>query len=57
MSMERDEARVKDERESMREDLEYLQTQLSQGDLKRIERETIESDIRNLETLLAQFSD
>jgi small-conductance mechanosensitive channel len=57
MSMERDEARVKDERESMKEDLEYLQSQLSQGDLKRVEKETIESDIRNLESLLAQFSD
>jgi len=55
--MERDEARVKDERESMKEDLEYLQAQLSQGDLKRVERETIESDIRNLESLLAQFSE
>jgi hypothetical protein len=57
LSMERDEARVKDERESMKEDLEYLQAQLAQGDLKRIERETIEADIRNLESLLAQFSD
>ena len=57
MNMERDEARVKDERESMKEDLEYLQAQLSQGDLKRVERETIESDIRNLESLLAQFSE
>ena len=45
------------ENESMKEDLEYLQAQLSQGDLKRVERETIESDIRNLESLLAQFSE
>jgi small-conductance mechanosensitive channel len=57
MRMERDESRHMDERVNMRNQLEYLQAQLSQGDLKRIESETIENDIRSLEVILAQFSD
>ena len=41
----------------MKKELEYLQTQIIQGDLKRTERENIENDIRSLEVVLAQFSD
>ncbi len=57
MTMARDESALLAERDEMRVELEYLQSQITQGDLKRTERETIENDIRSLEVILAQFSD
>ena len=45
------------ERDEMKQELEYLQSQITQGDMKRTERENIENDIRSLEVVLAQFSD
>jgi len=57
IKMLRDEAEMEEERDSARTELEALQARLSEGDLKKVERETIENDIRSLETLLAQFSE
>jgi hypothetical protein len=34
-----------------------LQARLAEGDLRKIEKETLENDIRALETLLAQFTE
>jgi len=57
IKMLRDEAEMEEERESARIELDALQARLTEGDLKKVERETIENDIRSLETLLAQFSE
>ena len=57
MTMARDESALMAERDEMKKELEYLQTQIIQGDLKRTEKENIENDIRSLEVVLAQFSD
>ncbi len=55
--MLRDEADMKEERETARLELEELQAQLAEGELKRADREDLENDIRALENLLAQFSE
>ena len=57
MTMARDESALMSERGEMKAELEYLNTQITQGDLKRTEKENIENDIRSLEVILAQFSD
>jgi small-conductance mechanosensitive channel len=57
IKMLRDEAEMEEERDSAKAQLEMLQTRLTEGDLKRAERETIENDIRALESMLAQFSE
>ncbi|MCP2507739.1 MAG: mechanosensitive ion channel family protein [Candidatus Thalassarchaeaceae archaeon] len=57
MTMARDESALMAERDEMKQELEYLQSQITQGDMKRTERENIENDIRSLEVVLAQFSD
>ena len=53
----KDEADMEEERDSARSELEILQARLAEGDLRKIERETLENDIRALETLLAQFTE
>ena len=35
----------------------WQMARLAEGDLRKIERETLENDIRALETLLAQFTE
>ena len=57
IKMLRDEADMNEERDTARQELEELQSQLNDGDLKRAEREILETDIRALENLLAQFSE
>ena len=57
IKMLKDEAEMEEERDSARIELETLQTRLSEGDLKKAERENLENDVRALETLLAQFSE
>jgi len=57
IKMLRDEADMKEERETARVELEELQAQLAEGELKRADREDLEADIRALENLLAQFSE
>ena len=57
IKMLRDEAEMEEERDSARAELETLQARLSEGDLKKVEREIIENDIRSLESLLAQFAE
>ena len=57
IKMLKDEADMEEERDSARTELEILQARLAEGDLRKIERETLENDIRALETLLAQFTE
>ena len=57
IKMLKDEAEMEEERDSARIELETLQTRLSEGDLKKTERENLENDVRALEALLAQFSE
>jgi len=57
IKMLKDEAEMEEERDSARIELETLQTRLSEGDLKKAERENLENDVRALESLLAQFSE
>ena len=52
-----EELKFQEERESAREELEWLKAQLEQGNLKRVERETIESDIEALEGLLSRYAE
>ena len=55
--MLKDEADLEEERDSARTELEVLQARLAEGDLRKVEKETLENDIRALETLLAQFTE
>ena len=57
IKMLKDEADLEEERDSARAELELLQARLAEGDLRKIEKETLENDIRALETLLAQFTE
>ena len=57
IKMLKDEADMEEERDSARAELEVLQARLAEGDLRKVERETLENDIRALETLLAQFTE
>jgi small-conductance mechanosensitive channel len=57
IKMLKDEADLEEERESARTELELLQARLAEGDLRKVEKETLENDIRALETLLAQFTE
>ena len=57
IKMLKDEADLEEERDSARTELELLQARLAEGDLRKIEKETLENDIRALETLLAQFTE
>ena len=57
IKMLKDEADLEEERDSARTELEVLQARLAEGDLTKIEKETLENDIRALETLLAQFTE
>ena len=57
IKMLKDEADLEEERDSARTELEVLQARLAEGDLRKIEKETLENDIRALETLLAQFTE
>ena len=57
IKMLRDEAEMEEERDSARAQLEILQARLAEGDLKRVDRETLEGDIRALEGMLAQFTE
>ena len=57
IKMLKDEADLEEERDSARSELEVLQARLAEGDLRKIEKETLENDIRALETLLAQFTE
>ena len=57
IKMLRDEAEMEQERDSARAQLEILQARLAEGDLKRVDRETLEGDIRALEGMLAQFTE
>jgi len=57
IKMLKDEADLEEERDSARTELEVLQARLAEGDLRKVERETLENDIRALETLLAQFTE
>lgn len=57
IKMLKDEADLEEERDSARSELEVLQARLAEGDLRKVEKETLENDIRALETLLAQFTE
>ena len=57
IKMLRDEAEMEEERESAREELEILQARLAEGNLKRVERDMLETDIRALEGLISRFSE
>ena len=57
IKMLKDEADLEEERDSARTELEVLQARLAEGDLRKVEKETLEHDIRALETLLAQFTE
>tara|TARA_B000000609_G_scaffold132533_1_gene107375 strand:- start:1232 stop:2314 length:1083 start_codon:yes stop_codon:yes gene_type:complete len=57
IKMLKDEADLEEERDSARAELEILQARLAEGDLRKVEKETLENDIRALETLLAQFTE
>ena len=57
IKMLKNEADLEEERDSARTELEVLQARLAEGDLRKIEKETLENDIRALETLLAQFTE
>ena len=57
IKMLRDEAEMEEERDSARAELEVLKSRLSEGDIKKAEKEILENDVRALETLLAQFSE
>jgi len=57
IKMLKDEADLEEERDSARAELEVLQARLAEGDLRKVEKETLENDIRALETLLAQFTE
>ena len=57
IKMLKDEADLEEERDSARTELELLQARLAEGDLRKVEKETLENDIRALETLLAQFTE
>ena len=57
IKMLKDEADLEEERDSARTELEVLQARLAEGDLRKVEKETLENDIRALETLLAQFTE
>ena len=57
IKMLRDDAEMEEERDSARAQLEILQARLAEGDLKRVDRETLEGDIRALEGMLAQFTE
>ena len=57
IKMLRDEAEMEEERGTARVELELLQERLTEGDMRRSEREIVENDIRALETLLGQFSE
>ena len=57
IKMLNDEAALEEERDSARSELEVLQARLAEGDLRKVEKETLENDIRALETLLAQFTE
>ena len=57
IKMLRDEAEMEEERESAREELEILQARLAEGNLKRAERDMLETDIRALEGLISRFSE
>ena len=57
IKMLRDEAEMEEERDSARAELENLQARLAEGDLKRVDREILEGDIRALESLLSQFTE
>ena len=57
IKMLKDEADLEEERDSARTELEILQARLAEGDLRKVEKETLENDIRALETLLAQFTE
>ena len=57
IKMLKDEADLEEERDSARAELELLQARLAEGDLRKVEKETLENDIRALETLLAQFTE
>jgi small-conductance mechanosensitive channel len=57
IKMLRDEAEMEEERDAARTELEVLQARLEEGDLKKVEKENLENDVRALESLLAQFSE
>ena len=57
IKMLRDEAEMEEERDSARAELENLQARLAEGDMKRVDREILEGDIRALESLLSQFTE
>ena len=57
IKMLRDEAEMEEERDSARAELENLQVRLAEGDMKRVDREILEGDIRALESLLSQFTE
>ena len=57
IKMLKDEADLEEERDSARAELEVLQARLAEGDLRKVEKETLENDIRALETLLSQFTE
>ena len=57
IKMLKDEADLEEERDAARTELEVLQARLAEGDLRKVEKETLENDIRALETLLAQFTE
>ena len=57
IKMLKDEAEMEEERDSARAELEVLKSRLSEGDVKKAEKEILENDVRALETLLAQFSE
>ena len=57
IKMLKDEADLEEERDSARTELEVLQARLAEGALRKVEKETLENDIRALETLLAQFTE
>ena len=57
IKMLKDEADLEEERDSAKTELEVLQARLAEGDLRKVEKETLENDIRALETLLAQFTE
>ena len=57
IKMLRDEAEMEEERDSARTELEALRSRLEEGELKKLERDLIENDIRALESMLSQFSE
>jgi small-conductance mechanosensitive channel len=57
IKMLRNEAEMEEERDSAKAQLEILQARLAEGDLKRVDMDILEGDIRALENMLAQFTE